>query len=428
MTTPNRIPYFKPEKVGFFSNETKWKKDVCKPLNNPQAHVLMDKAPKGWTQPPPPPKAEDLEAVNKAEKTTEKQLPDPPKPAAPVNNEGDEDDDCGTPPPFDMLDIPDAMEKMGFHVAAKLARRWFNGRKYILPAKKTESYPGDMVDTATVTLEFTLKYGGAEAKLRTLLNKSIYSTNATNALRRIARRVVERQFVDDGIAFTGDIDAWKLSGGKIQDFHKEYQFQLEKVTNLETIDKNGGLTDLTASLGNFFYLAALANAKVYSEKYYKYAGPTPEYCCKSRVEVTHIYVYARDSYSFADKPGGTASQYLGHWNRYGVIMVPSAVVADLVNGSGEKGGNLQWGKHPDTPPLPLLYDNGFKKPVDVINGLFKRSLRKQDVYYPICNSDYNAWREKYNRGGDFLIYSDRRKVQLPKPIQFTLEEVCKPAK
>lgn len=144
--------------------------------------------------------------------------------------------------------------------------------------------------------------------------------------------------------------------------------------------------------------------------------------------MTHIYVYARDSYSFADKPGRTASQYLGHWNRYGVVMVPSAVVAGLINSVGEKGGNLQWGKYPDTPPLPLLYDNGFKKPVDVINGLFKRSLRKQDVYYPVYNSDYNAWREKYNRGGDFLIYSNRRKVRLPKPIQLTLEEVCRPAK
>lgn len=261
MTTPNRIPYFKPEKAWFFSNETKWKKDVCKPLNNPQAHILMGRAPKGWTPPPPPPKAEEQKVVNKAEKTPEKQLPGPPKPAAPVENKPDEDNDCRTPPPFDMLDIPEAMEKMGFHVAAKLARRWFNGRECILPAKKTESYPDDMVDTETVTLNFTLKYGGAEAKLRTLLNKSIYGGNATNALKKIVHRIVERRFIDDGVAFTGEIDAWKLSGGKIQDFHREYQFQLEQVMDLETIDENGGLTDLTASLGNFFYLAALARER-----------------------------------------------------------------------------------------------------------------------------------------------------------------------
>lgn len=423
---PNRIPYFKPERVGFFSTETKWKKDLCKPLSNPQARILMDRAPKGWT--PPPRKAEELKAVDKAQREPEKPLPDPPTSASPVKSKDDGDDDCRTPPPFDMLDIPGAMKKMGFHVAAKLAWRWFNGRKYILPTNKADPYPDNMVDAETVTLDFTLKYGGAEARLRTLLNKSIYSINAIKALKRIMRRIIEERFVNEGVALTGDIDAWKLSGGKIQDFHNGYQFQLERVTDLDTIDANGGVTDLTASLGNFFFLAALANAKVYSEKYYKYTGPNPEFCCRSSVEVTHVYVYARDSYSFADRPGRTASQYLGHWNRYGVIMVPSAVVANLINNGSEKGGDFKWGNHPGTPPLPLLYDNGFKKPVDVINGLFGGGMRRQDVYYPVYNGDYNAWREKYNRGGDFLIYSDRRRVRLPKTIRFTLEEICRPGR
>lgn len=75
--------------------------------------------------------------------------------------------------------------------------------------------------------------------------------------------------------------------------------------------------------------------------------------------------------------------------------------------------------------MPSIYDNGFKKPVDIINGLFKHNLRKQDVYYPIYNSDYNAWRDKYNRGGDFIIYSNLIKVALPKPIQFIPDNICK---
>ncbi|MGN6665644.1 MAG: DUF6402 family protein [Trinickia sp.] len=424
MTTPNRILYFKPEKAGLFSSNTKWTKDLCKPLNNPQAHVLMDRAPKGWT--PPSPKAEEPKAVTNAEKKPEKQVSGPPMPAAPAKSKDDEEDDCRVPPTFDMLDIPNAMEKMGFVVAAKLARRWFNGRKYITHGL-SDTYPKDMVDTKTVTLDFTLKYGGSQAKLRRLVNKEIYTDAAISALKKIVRRFVARRFTEGGMAFTGDIDAWQLSNEDVQTFHKDYQFQLTKVSDLDTISENGGLTDLTASLGNFAYMAAIANARVFSEKYYKYSEPIPEYCCQSRVEVTHIYVYARDSYSFVDKPGGTASQYLGHWNRYGVIMVPSAVAADLINnGTGDTGGSLQWGNHSDTPPLPLLYDNGFKKSVDVINGLFKTSMRKKDVYYPIYNSNYNAWREKYNHGGDFAIYSNLKKITLPKPIQFTLREICKP--
>lgn len=427
MTTPNRIAYFKPEKA-VLSRRTEWKKDLCKPLSNPQAHVLMDRSPDGWTPPPVPPAVEESKAHMKVEEKAKKQLPDPLKPAAPAKSErGEDNDDCRTPPPFDMLDLPDAMEKMGFHVAAKLSRRWFNGRRNLV-GKSSDLYPADMVDTKTVSLAFTLNYGGTEAKLKTLVNKAIYSDVATNALKRAVRRFVSKRFVDNREAYTGEMDAWKLSSENMQYFHRDYQFQFVKVSDIETLDENAGPTDLTASLGNFFYLAAIATAKVSSEKYYNYSEPTPRFCCRSRVDVTEIYLYARDSYSFSDKAGRTASQYLGHWNRYGLILVPSAVVADIVNNSsGEKGGDLKWGNRPDTPPMPSIYDNGFKKPVDIIKGLFRRSLRKQDVYYPIYNSDYAAWREKYHRGGDFVIYSDLKKIRLPKPIQFTLEETCEPA-
>lgn len=30
------------------------------------------------------------------------------------------------------------------------------------------------------------------------------------------------ELVNDGVAFSGDMDTWKLSVGKIQDFHSEY--------------------------------------------------------------------------------------------------------------------------------------------------------------------------------------------------------------
>jgi hypothetical protein len=395
--------------------------------------VLMERAPDGWTLPPAPPTAKAEVAPNepktdeKAEKKPKNQSPDPLNPDASAGNtSSEEDDDCRTPPPFDMLDIPGAMEKMGFYIAAKLSRRWFNARKNII-THASDRYPEDMVDSKTVSLDFTLRHGGAKGKLLALINKEIYTDNAIKTLKTNIHHLVSKQFQNHGTALIGKIDSWKRSYGDVQSLHQNYQFQLIKVITPETLDENAGPTDLTASLGNFFYMAAIANANVYSEKYYSYAGPSPRFCCRSRVEVTHIYVYARDSYSFADKPGGTASQYLGHWNRYGMILVPAAIAADTINnGIGKKGGNLQWGNHPDTPSLSLIYDNGFKKPVDIINGLFKRSLRKQDVYYPIYNNDYSAWRQKYNRGGDFVIYSNLVKIMLSRSIKFDLDEICKP--
>lgn len=66
-------------------------------------------------------------AVNKTEKKPEKDVSAPAKPAAPAETKDSKNDDCRTPPPFDMLDIPGAMKKMGFPVAAKLAQRWLGG-------------------------------------------------------------------------------------------------------------------------------------------------------------------------------------------------------------------------------------------------------------------------------------------------------------
>jgi hypothetical protein len=428
MTTPNRIAYFKPEKA-VLSQRTEWKKDVCKPLNNPQAHVLMDRPPAGWTPPPPPPKTEEAKAVNKAEKKHEEDASAPRKATAPAEKKDGEDDDCRTPPPFDMLDIPGAMKKMGFPVAAKLAQRWFDGREYVLSDDPKAEYPSDMVDTGDVTLSFVLGYKKVKAKYESLIREKIYSAAALGMATKAIHAFVEKKFINDGVAFTGDIDALGLSRGNIQDLHRDFQFQLVNISSLDTLSDSYGPTDLTASLANFNLMAAIANASVRSEKYYNYDSSTPVFCCKSSVEITHIYAYAKDSYSFADKPGRKSSQYLGHWNKYGVVMVPASVAADFANGLSEKHSpDVDWGESPQTPTLmPYIYDNGFKKPVDILNGLF-RDLRKKDVYYPIHNSDYNAWRNKFKRGGDFAIYTELKKIKLQKPIKFPLNEICKPSK
>ncbi|WP_147297986.1 DUF6402 family protein [Trinickia dinghuensis] len=437
MTTPNRIHYFKPEKVGFFSRDRQWKKDVCKPLNNPQARVLVERPPRGWTPPPPPPpppapvlpKGDRPRAgKQKTNINDEPHLTDREKSEA-VDASKDDSRDCRTPPPFDMLDIPNAMEKTGFRVAAKLARRWFNGRKHLLSARSSDFYPDDMVDLNTVSLNFTLNYRGAKEKLRKLLASAIHNDAAIHELKRSIHRFVTKEFIARGVAYTGNLDTWKASNGDIQTLHRNYQFQMMKVMTLDTMNDRFGPSDLTASLGNFYYVAAIASVTVHSDKYYRYDPPSPVLCCQSSAEVTEIFVYLRDSYSFSDKPGKEASQYLGHWNRDGMILVPASVASDFINNvAGEKGGNFQFGDRPATPFMSSVYDNGFKYPVDIINGLFKKNLRKQDVYYPIHNSDYNFWRDKFNRGGDFLIYSSPVKVTLPESIIFTLDEICLPRK
>jgi hypothetical protein len=359
----------------------------------------------------------------KAEQKAEPQQPRPEtakieKVALKAANEQAKDEQpvekCKAPPPFDMLDLPDAMDKMGFVVGAKLSRWWFNGRKHQLSSDPAYVYPPDMVDTKTVTLDFVLKYKKVREKYDEFINKQIYSDGAVRTLKEKVYELLGKRFIDEGVARSGNLDAISYSGGDIQMLHKGFQFQSVEVSSFDTL-YGRFLTDLTASLANFRLIAAIANARVYTEKYYNYPrAASALYCCKSHVEVTHVYVYARDSYSFADIKDQKASQYLGHWNRTGVILVLEALAADRAN---RYGIDIEWGSVPAEPMLG---------PVDTLQGWF-RKLRKQDVYYSVHNRDYSIWREKFSRGGDFLIFTKPVRIKLPRPIKFTTEETCKPA-
>jgi hypothetical protein len=434
-----RIPYYSLGLTRFYVKRS-WlrfaKAQGCKPLDNPQAAILMDRKPPLLPgensllakQAAAKRKADAEEAKRskaaqkvesqprhsqavKIEKASLKASNDQAKSEQPVK-------ECKPPPPFDMLDLPDAMHKMGFPVAAKLSRRWFNGRKHVLGSKRDDLYPPDMVDSETVTLDFVLQYENVKEKYDRLIKSEIYTSVAVREMNERIRKLLAKRFIETDVTFSGQLDTIARCRGDFQQLDREFRFQDVEVFNFDTVHGRF-LTDLTASLANFTLRAAIANARVQTEKYYKYPKGGPAvYCCQSHVEVTHIYVYARDSYSYADITGRKASQYLGHWNRNGVILILEALVADRAN---RYGIDIEWG---NTPSEPML--SGFDRPVDTLKGWFGE-MRKQDVYYPVHNRDYSTWREKFNRGGDFLIFTKPRKIKLPDPIKFSTEDICRPA-
>jgi len=437
MPLENKLSYFKQEYPSVFSLYQKWvrydKREGCKPLANPQAAILMEKK--------PPPLPGDKPAESKKSAKDKAKVPEPVEPqksahavkvggtqrkespATPENvssgiiKSKEPPEECRIPPPFDMLDIPDAMDRMGFVVSAKFARRWFNGRKHEFIGERGYIYPPNMIETDIVSLDAVLKHVKVRAKYDDLINKEIYSEAAIDAIKKLMFSLLEKKFVNDGIAYSGELNALAYSGGNIQKYHNEFQFQRQGVSSFDTLSNFFSLTDLTGALANFNLNAAVANANVSTEKYYNYSKATPVFCSQSTVEVTHIYVYVRDSYSFADRKGKKASQYLGHRNRNGIILVPTATAADVANGLGS---DIELGNSP--------YEvDGFDRPVDILKGAF-RQMRKQDVYYPVHNRDYLAWRQKFDRGGDFVIYTKPKKIKLPKPIKFSLQEICRPTK
>ena len=136
------------------------------------------------------------------------------------------------------------------------------------------------------------------------------------------------------------------------------------------------MNDLAASPANFNFYAAIAKAR-FSTTQNMYYGANPWTVRRHTVaEVTHIFLYAKDIYSFNDKTD--ISQYLGHWNRHGVIVAYDVYAAERLKLKAADDSRSY------LPPIPPHLD----KPVDV-----GRSLKDKEVFYPVRNGDFRGWRK-----------------------------------
>jgi hypothetical protein len=306
---------------------------------------------KTWSETPDPPKA--------------------PKPPKPVEQEK-------TVPPFDIQEIPGAMRKLHLPVSAALMERWFAGRLNYSRTTDDERaeidqdgqpYQPDMYDTTTVKIEWVRKFTRTKERFDLLINEAIQSEKALKQLHDILVQYKES---------LGDIFPEELCKKDPAMLHRHFQFQhvgvdgtfAQKVNLLLTTqwERSGAPDDLTGALGAFVIYAAIAHAKL-------------TYDIKTRRKiaiVTGIWVYVKDNYTFTDKPEDR-SQYLGHWSRDGVIVMPLDAVAET----------SRYIPHLD---YPVALGNPHVK---------------GNVYYPVYNSDFRKWAVKHQRGGDFVTYSDR---------------------
>lgn len=329
------------------------------------------------------------------------------------------------PKPFDLYDLPAAQRAAGFSVGSKLSQRWLDGRAYTAygPDGKEGRYGSDMVDLSTVSLSWLRSYDKIEKRYQSLLGK-LANAKANQAL--------QEKFIQYLVNYKGlshELNARDHAKGDWQDLHADFQFQLESVGMLDTLTDTLGMTDVTAALANFAFYAAVAKASIKTAIYKRYDTPSgTQSCRKSTVEVTHVWVYAKDSYSFHDE--GASSQYLGHWNKHGVIVLPAAVAAsvgmkkisdairdDKKENKFARQQILDW---LNSQRIELWNDEVSRFPVDI-----GRSWAEKDVYYAVRNSDHRRWRQTHNRGGDFLITTEPKLVKLDQPIVLDMPEMCK---
>ncbi|MDB5800723.1 MAG: hypothetical protein JWL63_1662 [Rhodocyclales bacterium] len=396
----------------------------CVPLNTQQT-ISLDRLAPGEPAPPakpkpPKPTRKQIKA-QQAEQARQQALAESAKKQEqkePKNNEQKpkflDAEECEKLPIFDLQDIPDAMQKMGWTVSAKLARRWFSSPKHVFDGKPTSLQP---LDDSIITLDWTLKFGTVKNKFNKLISEDIYESGSIALLKKYTNRQLSKTFVEEDSTNLSFNTAPYLAD--IRQFHIDWQFQLSKITSWDTMD---GLhpNDLTGSLANFNLYVAIGNVDIAAEKYFKYDKDkgTKSYCIDSVATVTHVYIYAKDNYSFIDEY--SSSQYLGHWNKTGVIIAGDAIISEITN---SKYINSELGNHKKIDFFDII--RGKDKPVDLRKGWIGK-YKVPDVFFPVYNKDYNQWREKHNRGGDLMIYSKPKYLKLKKPIKIKLEAICRP--
>lgn len=287
-------------------------------------------------------------------------------------------------PPFDIQEIPNAMRKLLMPISARLMERWFSGALNYSRSNRDEvaninqdgkPYPSDMYDTKTVKLDWVLKYKRAKEQYEAL--QQIEYLRTPKSLESIGKALFSIR------ASYREIDALDLCKGDLNELHKRFQFQHAGVESsfsqkIETfisqrVRGSGIPDDLTGALGSFNFYAAIGCAKFNHNA--------------SHVTIASIIVYIKDNYTFTTE-ANQPSQYLGHWNRRGVVIVPAA------GGAGIAG--IPWIDYP------------------VAVGDIRV---RENVYYPVRNSSFRQWQLRHQRGGDFVIFSDYRYITLRQPIQ-----------
>ncbi|MDR5740306.1 DUF6402 family protein [Caballeronia sp. LZ016] len=314
--------------------------------------------------------------------------PAPPKPAIQI-------------PPFDLQEIPGAMRMVNMPMSAKLMERWFAGALNYSPTEDDEKalvnqdgnpYPPSMYEMSMVKLDWVLSFPRAKEAHDQLLSRSVLaSPRALDGLQSILApfSAADRCF-----------NTLALCNGSLIETHKRFQYQYRSVessfnqkirqfANREYAFR-GVPDDLTGALGSFNIYAAPSDVR------FNWNG--------TEASISSVVVYVRDNYTFTDKAGDD-SQYLGHWNRDRIIVVPYNIAMSTLSWHLPGVGELQ-------PPDEVNFNSLWAKAAVAVADPRKRG----NVYYPVYNSSYRDWQRTHKRGGDFVIFTDYETIRLNPPL------------
>lgn len=285
---------------------------------------------------------------------------------------------------FRVSDIPGAMDKMNWPVAAGLMRYWFKGNPWTTEdggmdelTKDHKKEPVDpYVESSIVKMAWVLKFERANEIFKELKGK----WNTPNSLKRMNEIFKEK--------FAGKVDgAYQQKFASARDAEK---FGYTNYLSVKTSNANVFLLDeLRGALANF-------NMRVIAE------GEIIIASGKISFLVNRLGYYIDDSYDFSDV-GNRFSQPLGYWNYDGV--------ADPVTSNGYNFLSAM-GKAEMARTAAMRGED--------VQALFKDVDGKR--YHLIQNSDFAEYRLIHGKGGDFTVYSDILYEDVTPPVLIKVVE------
>ncbi|GKT15286.1 DUF6402 family protein [Acidovorax sp. SUPP2522] len=264
---------------------------------------------------------------------------------------------------FQLRDIPSVMRsRLGWPVAAALMERWFNGAPLAMPQEMKESRPphrliqlgAERLDENTVSMAWALGFARVQTAMASLQAKWSSPAGIAMLKRRVETENRGRNH-----------QCWRF--GNLSQPAKILEDTCQ-VNYLAFGQWSDPMDDFYGAMGEAQINVAVSGMV------------TPQGMGKATIEINELGFYLRDAYDFNDD-NSFISQPLGCWGFNGV----------------ECGVRTQW-----SVPLEEVLVN--ESPAAV-----------QGYKYIVQNKDFRDWRAKHQRGGDFMVLSDVRRVRLPFP-------------
>lgn len=271
---------------------------------------------------------------------------------------------------FKITDIPDAMRKMDWLVAAALMDHWFEGKPW---DNETLGMPSDVkknhldvlpqyIETTIIKMGWALQFRPVDETLKFLLANWDSPRGREQMLR-----VFEKHYADVSSArvmldFRGQVEAVQEFG-----YFNSRPYHYSKLS-LEVDELRAALADFTLKV------VAEGVLEITPEKYIFYPA--------------WLGFYIDDTYDFIDDPYWP-SQILGYWNFEGMATRLRDVVVNEVAFDFEAQSFSR-------QSILMHVDDLERKYADI-------SARR---YFLANNKAFQEYRVQKNRGGDFRIYSD----------------------